>query len=75
METQKYFTMPKKKKKNLHKKNPLKQTKQGVCHTMALPFIYITKYILRQKEEELWKFNNISPCKNIIYNLHKKKSF
>jgi ABC-type uncharacterized transport system YnjBCD substrate-binding protein len=36
---------------------------------VALPF-YIKKD-LKAKEEELWKFKNISPCK-IIYNLPKK---
>jgi hypothetical protein len=40
-------------------------------HTVALPF-YIKKYLLRrQKKEELWKLNYISPCQNIP-NLPKK---
>jgi hypothetical protein len=33
--------------------------------------IYITKYILRQKEEELWKLKYFHHAK-IIYNLHQK---
>jgi len=37
--------------------------KQGVCHTMALPFTL--KSILRQKKN--YGNSNISPCKNIIF--------
>jgi hypothetical protein len=37
---------------------------------VALAFTFL-KNILRQKEEELWKNSNISPCKNIP-NLQKK---
>jgi len=37
-------------------------TKQGVCHTMALPFTL--KSILRQKKN--YENSNISPGKNII---------
>jgi hypothetical protein len=35
--------------------------KQGVCHTMALPFTL--KSILRQKEEELWKLKYFTMAK------------
>jgi hypothetical protein len=38
-------------------------TKQGVFHTMALPFTL--KNILRQKKN--YENSNISPCKNIIF--------
>ncbi len=38
--------------------------KQGVYHTVALPFTL--KSILRQKEE-LWQNSNISACQNIIF--------
>ncbi len=41
--------------------------KQGVCHTVALPFTI--KIILRQKKN--YGNSNISPCKNIIF----KKTF
>jgi hypothetical protein len=34
--------------------------------------IYIKKY-LKAKEEELWKLNIISPCKNIIFQKSSKK--
>jgi len=37
--------------------------KQGVCHTMALPFTL--KSILRQKKN--YGNSNISPCKNITF--------
>jgi hypothetical protein len=37
---------------------------------MALPFTF-TKYILRQKEEELWKLKYFHHAKR-IYNLHQK---
>jgi hypothetical protein len=40
-----------------------KQTKQGVCHTVALPFTL--KNTLRQKKN--YENSNISPCKNITY--------
>jgi len=43
-------------------------TKQGVCHTVALPFTF--KSILRKKKN--YGNSNISPCKNIIFK--KKKS-
>jgi hypothetical protein len=45
-----------------------KNIKQGVCHSVALPFTL--KRILRQKKN--YGNSNISPCKNIIF---KKKSF
>jgi hypothetical protein len=35
--------------------------------------IYMKKYLKAKKEEELWKLNYISPCKN--KNLSEKKSF
>ncbi len=41
-----------------------------VCYTMGLA-IYIEKYL--KAKEELWKFKNISPCKN-IHNLEKKST-
>ncbi len=37
--------------------------KQGVCHTMALPFT--KKKILRKNKN--YENSNISPCKNIIF--------
>jgi hypothetical protein len=37
--------------------------KQGVCHTVALPFMF--KSILRQKKNN--ENSIISPCKNIIF--------
>jgi len=37
--------------------------KQGVCHTVALPFTL--KTIFRQKKD--YGNSNISPCKNIIF--------
>jgi hypothetical protein len=40
-----------------------KQNKQGVCHTVALPFTL--KSILRQ--EKNYGNSNILPCKNIIF--------
>jgi hypothetical protein len=46
---------------NVTKQN---KTKQGMCHTMALPFTL--KSIFKAKEE-LWKFKYFSPCKNIIF--------
>jgi hypothetical protein len=39
------------------------QRKQGVCHTVALPFTL--KSILRQKKN--YENSNISPCKNVIF--------
>jgi hypothetical protein len=56
---------------NVTKQN---NTKQRVCHTMALPFTL--KSILRQKKND--RNSNISPCKNIIFKkilLNKPKSF
>jgi len=50
----------------------LREKKQVVCHTMALPFTLKKKYLKAKEEEELWKLKNISPCKN--YNLLQKKS-
>jgi hypothetical protein len=38
--------------------------KQGVCHSVALPFT-LKKYL--KVKEELWKLKYISPCKNIIF--------
>ncbi len=38
------------------------KAKQGVCHTMALPFTL--KYL--KAKEELWKLK-YSSCKNIIF--------
>jgi hypothetical protein len=42
---------------------PPKKT-QGVCHIVSLPFT-IKSYLIKAKEEELWKPKYISPCKNI----------
>jgi hypothetical protein len=39
------------------------QLKQGVCHTVALPFTF--KSILRQKKN--YENSNISPCENVIF--------
>jgi hypothetical protein len=39
---------------------------RGVSHG-GLGIYIIKKSILRQKEEELWKNSNISPCKNIMF--------
>jgi len=41
-----------------------KYIKQGVCHTVALPFTL--KSMLRQKKKNYGN-SNISPCKNIIF--------
>jgi hypothetical protein len=41
----------------------LGELKQGVCHTVALPFTL--KSISRQKKN--YENSNISPCKNIIF--------
>ncbi len=41
----------------------LRILKQGVCHTVALPFTL--KSILRQKKN--YGNSNISACKNIIF--------
>jgi hypothetical protein len=41
-----------------------KINKQGVCHTVALPFTE-KKSILRQKKN--YGNSNISPCKNIVF--------
>jgi tRNA/tmRNA/rRNA uracil-C5-methylase (TrmA/RlmC/RlmD family) len=46
-----------------------KQTKQGVCRTVALPFTL--KSTLRQKKN--YENSNISPCKNITYKKSSKK--
>jgi hypothetical protein len=44
--------------------------KQGVCHTVALPFAL--KSVLRQKK--YYKNSNISPCKNIIFKESSKRN-
>jgi hypothetical protein len=44
--------------------------KQGVCHTVALPFTH--KRILRQKKN--YGKSNISPCNNIIFKKSSKRS-
>jgi hypothetical protein len=50
-----------------------KINKQGVCHTVALPFTFF-KSILMQKKN--YGNSNISPCKNIVFQKKKKpKSF
>jgi hypothetical protein len=41
-----------------------------VTRGVALPFT-LKSILRRQKEEELWKIQNISPCKNIL--IFKKK--
>jgi hypothetical protein len=46
-----------------------KQTKQGVCHTVALPFTL--KSTSRQKKN--YENSNISPCTNISYKKSSKK--
>jgi hypothetical protein len=70
-----YISLHKKKKKRTRKRtsgtkstehndegtNSRTQEKQGVCHTVALPFTL--KSILRQKKN--YGNSNISPCKNI----------
>jgi hypothetical protein len=45
--------------------------KEGVCHTVALPFT--VKSILRQKKN-YGTSNNISPCKNIIFTKSSKRN-
>jgi hypothetical protein len=45
--------------------------KQGVCHTVALPFTF--KSILRQKKLNYGN-SNISPCKNIIFKKSSKRN-
>jgi len=49
----------------------LSATKQGVCHTVALPFTL--KSILRQKKN--YRNSNISLCKNIISKKSAPKAF
>jgi hypothetical protein len=44
--------------------------KQGVCHTVALPFKL--KCILRQKKN--YGKSSISPCKNIIFKKSSERS-
>jgi hypothetical protein len=44
--------------------------KQGVCHTVALPFTL--KSILRQKKN--YGNSNNSPCKNIIFQKSSKRN-
>jgi hypothetical protein len=44
-----------------------KLKKQGVCHTMALPFTFKKKH-LKAKEEELWKLKYFTMQK---YNVQK----
>jgi hypothetical protein len=44
--------------------------KQGVCHTVALPFAL--KSILRQKKN--YENSNISPCENIIFKESPKRN-
>jgi hypothetical protein len=44
--------------------------KQGVCHSVALPFTL--KSILRQKKN--YGNSNISPCKNIIFKKPSKRN-
>jgi hypothetical protein len=46
------------------------QIKQGVCHSVALPFTL--KSILRQKKN--YENSNISPCKNIIFKKSSKRN-
>jgi hypothetical protein len=45
-------------------------TKQGVCHTVALPFTF--KSILMQKKN--YGNSNISPCKNVIFQKSSKRN-
>ncbi len=47
------------------------QPKQGVCHTVALPFTL--KSTLRQKKN-YGNSKNISPCKNIIFKKSSKRN-
>jgi hypothetical protein len=42
---------------------PIKNNKEGVCHTVALPFA-LKSILIRQKKND--GNSNISPCKNII---------
>jgi hypothetical protein len=49
---------------------PFPQRKQGLCHTVALPFTlkkYLKPSILSQKKNS--GNSNISPCKNIIFKI------
>jgi hypothetical protein len=61
MKTQEHMSPPKKKHNNQDTTNAL--IKQGVCHSVALPFTL--QSILRQKMSD--GNSNISPCKNIIF--------
>jgi len=45
--------------------------KQGVCHTVALPFIL--KNILTWQKKN-YQNSNISPCKNIIFKKSSKRN-
>jgi hypothetical protein len=51
-------------------KKKLSLSKQGVCHTVALPFTL--KRILRQKKN--YGNSNISPCKNIFFKKSTKRN-
>jgi hypothetical protein len=51
------------------KKKPKK--KQGVYHTLALPFILLTSMLWQKKNYEN---SNISPCKNINFKTSSKRN-
>jgi hypothetical protein len=47
------------------KKKKIKQG--GVSHNGALPFTLKKKYLIKAKEEELWKLKYLAMQKNIIF--------
>jgi hypothetical protein len=52
-------------------KTRIKEIKQGVHHTMALP-VTLKGILLRQKEND--ENSNIPPCKNIIFKKSSKRN-
>jgi hypothetical protein len=56
-------------KKSEEEEHHQRKLKQGVCHSVALPFTL--KCILRQKKN--YGNSNISPCKNIIFKKSSKR--
>jgi hypothetical protein len=50
---------------------PVNQKQQGVCHTVALPFIFKNIFFGKKKNYEN---SNISPCKNIIFQKSSKRN-
>jgi len=56
--------------KNDLKKKLTKMIKQGVCHTIALPFT-LKSFLMKKKN---YGNSNISPCKNTIFQKSSKRN-